>query len=744
MSAKNIAFSMIFLVIGIVIGVGAIMILDSNEPIINNSTITPIITNDSSGQISIPSNPESIKQFNSFTELNNFFGISSILGGSSSGSSTQATNTLVERDVDVVSESVSFSSPSSGGGASGGSSGGGGASSYSTTNIQVGGVDEADLMKNDNEYIYSVAGNEVVIIKSYPPESMKVISRIDVAEVNNLFINEDKLILIAPINKYVRYDGVRCLGFSSCGGTYERSVKVYIYDVKDRENPKLENSYSIDGSYVNARMIDGTVYIISNNYVNSRDPRIPIYEINGQEFDISIDDIYYFEKYEESYSFTSVSSIDSNNGDFKNKFYLIGSSSEIYVSENNIYLTMNEYMDYNDYKTKVVKEGIIPILPPPEQARIEEILNSNVSDYKKIDSIGIIVEAYANTTDYDLFEELLIESVMKVRKIIEKERQKTIIHKIEINKGEIKHKATGSVPGYVLNQFSMDESGDEFRIATTVRANWWWGNTRMNSSNGLYVLDDDLELMGSVEDLASGETIYSTRFLGDRAYMVTFRQVDPLFVIDISNGNNPNVLGFLKITGVSEYLHPYDENHLIGIGREASETGRFGGLKISLFDVTDVTNPTEKAKLTIGDRGTTSEVFQDHKAFLFDKERNLLAFPVSLAEINETRYSEEGREIPTWAWGTTVWRGMMIFYIDDDKIRERAKIDHKWTDDSYYRYNSLGRPIRRSLYMDNSFYTVSERMVKANQLSALATEQGSIYFWDEEANKVSNNNYRYY
>ena len=225
---------------------------------------------------------------------------------------------------------------------------------------------------------------------------------------------------------------------------------------------------------------------------------------------------------------------------------------------------------------------------------------------------------------------------------------------------------------------------------------------RSLSKNHVYVLDKSLDIVGRLEDLAPGERIYSVRFMGEKAYMVTFRQVDPLYVIDLSNPKNPNVLGFLKIPGVSDYLHPYDENQMIGVGRGATEDGRMQGMKLSLFDVSDVSNPREISKHMIGERGTSSEALNDHKAFLFSKEKGLLVIPVQV--------SEGGN------WNA--FQGAYVFNIDlTSGISLKGKITHTegTASEDKYRYDYASR-IRRALYIDDVLYTLSEKMLKMNGL----------------------------
>jgi len=235
----------------------------------------------------------------------------------------------------------------------------------------------------------------------------------------------------------------------------------------------------------------------------------------------------------------------------------------------------------------------------------------------------------------------------------------------------------------------------------------------------------DLNVTGKIEDIAPGETIYSARFMGGRGYLVTFKKIDPFFVIDLSDPANPEILGKLKITGYSSYLHPYDENRIIGIGKETveAEEGDFAwyqGVKISFFDVSDVENPIEIDKYEIGDRGTDSPILWDHKALLFDKEKNLLAMPVLVAEINEEQYPGG---VPSNAYGDYVWQGLYVFDISEDGLRLRGRITHIEELDEYIKsgfYFSSDYMVQRSLYIEDVLYTISNRKIKLNNLEDLS------------------------
>jgi inhibitor of cysteine peptidase len=243
----------------------------------------------------------------------------------------------------------------------------------------------------------------------------------------------------------------------------------------------------------------------------------------------------------------------------------------------------------------------------------------------------------------------------------------------------------------------------------------------LHLQNNVYILNMDLDIAGKLEDIAPGEKIHSARFMGDTFYLVTFRKVDPLFVINLSDPYSPKILGELEITGYSDYLHLYDESHVIGVGKEtvAAEEGDFSwyqGVKISLFDVTDVTEPKELAKYEIGDRGTDSPVLNDHKAFLFDREKNLLVLPVLVAKVNESQYPNG---VPPYTYGEIVWQGVYVFTISlelEEKIMLRGTITHIENGNVHNASNY----VTRALLIGEVLYTISNSKIKMNSLADLS------------------------
>jgi uncharacterized secreted protein with C-terminal beta-propeller domain len=289
--------------------------------------------------------------------------------------------------------------------------------------------------------------------------------------------------------------------------------------------------------------------------------------------------------------------------------------------------------------------------------------------------------------------------------------------------------AQGSVPGYTLNQYSMDEYNGYFRVAT----NWWQGNTEINN---IYVLDSNLSIVGKLEGLAPNENLYAARFINETCYLVTSNQTDPFFVIDLSNPEAPKVAGELQIPGYSSYLQPYDANHIIGLG-EVNDT-----LKLALFDVTDINNPTEIASYNVVGNYSTSTALNDPKAFLFSLQKQLLVIPVSI-----NNYEQEAVNIsqitppplpgaePTNIFGGTqyyssYWQGAYVFNLNLNsgftlmgtvtQLNSTLLNSQGFMTDSSAYYNSQNSFITRSLYIGNTLYTISNSEVQLINLADMA------------------------
>jgi len=521
---------------------------------------------------------------------------------------------------------------------------------YSKTNIQVEGVDEADIVKCDGEYLYLVSSNKVHIIKAYPADEARVVAEIQLnGTVSGLFINGDRLVVFES-----SYQGVTFVRKTTTFFSPESMVHIKVYDVADRSKPVLVKTLSADGWYFTSRMIGDYVYVIITTPVIVREGEVslPIVIEDGRIKEVEASDIYYTNITDYGYGYTTVFAVNilDDSVEPAHETFLLGASSSFYASLSNVYLAIPHY----DYETSIETTSIV---------------------------------------------------------------------RIHIQGDMITSEASGVVPGRVLNQFSMDEYGEYFRIATTI-SDFRRFLGQSSQSNNVYVLDMNLTIVGKLEDLAPGESIYSARFMGAKCYLVTFKKVDPLFVIGLDDPTSPRVLGKLKIPGFSNYLHPYSENLLIGVGKETveAEEGDFAwyqGVKIALFDVSDVANPKQIARYIIGDRGTDSPVLYDHKAFLFDKDRNLLALPILLAEIDESQYPEG---VPPNAYGEYTWQGLYVFTVTEDAIILRGRVTHMDSNDDLLKsgyYFESKFSVKRSLFIGNMLYSISDAKIRINDLTSL-------------------------
>ncbi len=549
---------------------------------------------------------------------------------------------------------------------------------YSTTNVQVSGVDEADTVKTDGQYIYVASttgsrGNDFiqntfnsdtvnsVNILNADPQNADVVSKItlgNTTEPAGLFLSPDgnRLVILASKYQLYTYNADHSSNIQTpLLRAYSSDVYTFIdvYDVSNKADPVLTRNFTVSGSYFNSRMIGSNVYAIISQpaMVYNNAVTLPQVYDGKNKYDTSSSSIYYADMNDSSYTFTSfygLNILDDSSAP-TNLTVMMGGAGSMYVSSSNIYVTYPSWDENSGQYTSIYRVGI--------------------------DGLQLSLQAQ------------------------------------------------GSVPGRALNQYSMDEYNGNFRIAT----NWYNQDGQINN---LYVLNSNLNVTGKLEGLAPNENLHSVRFMGDKCYLVTFKKTDPLFVIDLSDSSNPKVLGELKIPGYSDYLHPYDATHLIGIGKEAveAEQGDFAwyqGLKLSLFDVSSVNNPVQLANVTIGDRGTDSVALRDPHAFLFDKSKNLLVIPVSYAVV-----SDADKQYGASAYGQTVWQGAYVYSLSvDGGFTLKGTVTHlnvalldgqghlKNPNDYYCTQNQW---ITRSLYIGNVLYTVSNSEVKLNSLTDMS------------------------
>ena len=586
---------------------------------------------------------------------------------------------------------------------------------YSTTNVQVQNVDEPDYLKTDGKFIYIGTQNTITIIEAYPPENADVVTRfaldIEPQNIENMFLNGNNLVIIyhgtSESQAIAEFD-------YRPYPVYNSKTIISVIDVTDKQHAKVTSKHEVDGYYTNARMIGNIVYVISTTNVDYTNPIIPRIMTESQ---IVTPDVYRFPNPEEGYNFNTITAVDVSGELMNSESFLMGYTNSIYVSEENLYITYQKNpapIEYDSIQKERFFDVIVPLLPKEVQDSIKSIQNDSTLDgrekWRKVSEA--LQDAYNHMTKEqkdDLFAKMS-KAIDEYDTNLQYNTSRTAIHKISLDDGKLTYIANNEVPGHPLNQFSMDEHSGMFRIATTSEM-YQPGRTIL--SNNVYVLDKNMQLAGKLEKIAPEERIYSARFMGDKLYLVTFKQVDPFFVIDLSS-STPKILGELKIPGFSNYLQPYDETHIIGIGRDTKENNWGGfeqkGVKISMFDVSDFNKPKETDTILIGDSGTYSDAIDNHKALLLDKDKGIISIPIktnfaSLLPQNKITSSDYNKN----------WYGFYVYNLDQSGFTEKGTVLHYQWQNGYN--NQFMQP--RSFYIGDYLYTVMDGSLKINTIDDL-------------------------
>ncbi len=447
-------------------------------------------------------------------------------------------------------------------------------SGHSTTNTQVQGVDEADIVKTDGKYIYYITNNIIRIVACDSDAKMTLVSKIKLTDYidydfypSEMYLYNDTLVLVLrETSKYqpVTYNSYGAVCDCVCTAIRTDTV-IKFYDISDRANPKETFTHKMTGEYVSSRITDGKLVtvaqfripydsVMANDFDGAcelvKDICVPEYSVgDGEMKKIPSDRINIFdEENPTNYIVTSVLSLDDKSAEPKMNA-LLGGAAEIYCTKDEIFVAENLYSTWTQNGEKVVG-----------------------------DTLG------------------------------NKNEMATRIHKMEISDDGVSYSASVTVCGNFINQFSMDKYGDYFRI-TTNGMNW----KNKKTETMVYVVDKDMKIVGFLGGIAPEEQMKSARFMGNVLYLVTFMQTDPLFVVDLSVPEKPEIKGELKIPGFSTYLHPAGDGLLIGVGEGGTMTGTDGTAKISLFDVSD---PYNLKELDNYSTGTYACFTGNHKEFV--------------------------------------------------------------------------------------------------------------------------------
>ncbi|MFV0497713.1 MAG: beta-propeller domain-containing protein [Candidatus Fimivivens sp.] len=553
------------------------------------------------------------------------------------------------------------------------------------TNVQVENVDESDIVKTDGTYIYqyrfdaTTGGAQIAISTA---NGLKLLSTISLPEYSDaqLYLSGDRLVVVQSVPEKEA---------ATLLAPIEKALSNYLDDNTLTDNP-------------NAAPEDSEGVIVPDYYQDSTARYTgDVALTEARTFDIS--------------NHKSPKEISRHHQD--------GRYVSSRLTNDTLYLVTNKTVNGDietasdamyEYLPIVGKDEEMAVLPatdiiiPPYledlNYAVVTALNISTQDANSKAVLGMADQIMMSQNNLYLTADVMDDGSRNWRDRF------TGITRFSVADGGLEYLASGKVAGYAESQFSMDEHGGHLRIATTSY------NDDDETVNNLYVLDGLLQPVGSVENLAEGERIYSVRYVGDTAYVVTFRETDPLFVIDLKEPANPVVKGQLKLPGFSEYLHPIEDNTLLGLGVNTIVTRQGGvvqdGLKLSLFDVTDPTNPKEKANLLLGNAGSTTEALYNHKAIMYYPEQKLIGFPATI-------YTTQGASADNPLAGSqqVSFAGYLVVRVEADGFEIVGELPNEGADSSagFMRHNS-GNTISRGIYVGKTLYTISPAQITAYSL----------------------------
>lgn len=538
------------------------------------------------------------------------------------------------------------------------------------TNLQVDGVDEADIVKTDGQYLYLVTRSELVIVDARSPATATVVSRQAITgSPIALYLNGDRVTVLSQEWLPVDQPGGSESPTARLMPILGRSrVTVTELDVADRAAPRLLSTTALDGNYVDSRNVDGRTYLVVQNDAGAM-PYAWLGPAAGQ--------------------LTSAQVIQS-------------------VRRASLADLVPRYATTAPGRPAASGK----LMRPSDTYRPLAAEDTSLLSIVTLDATGVtgttsLATSYGSTV-YASTENLYVVTP----RWSDGDGGSTIVHQFAL-RADVPLVSSGTVPGTVVNSFAMDERAGVLRIATTLQR--WDSTTGNRSTSGVYTLatrDGALAVLGSVEGLAPGETLFAARFVGDRAYLVTFRQTDPLFTIDLTDPTRPTVAGELVMPGYSQYLHPLEGSKLIGLGRDADPaTGRTRDLQLSLFDVLDPARPVRIDRVLIdpgAEGGAWSEAEYDHHAINYFPDQKLLTVPVAATAPGP---DVDGDGFPdSYLDRSALW----VFRVDPRAgFTLLGKVE-------------LGAPVRRGLRLGDTLASVTDRQVAFNQLTVALPALGQV------------------
>ncbi|PXF45954.1 hypothetical protein BWQ96_04267 [Gracilariopsis chorda] len=544
---------------------------------------------------------------------------------------------------------------------------------FSETNVQVEGVDEPDIIKTDGKRVFVVRGRKFFVLDVKDGgKNGRVTGELTLpSRAREMLIERDHLLVIAQT-----YGSIYPIPLSKrVGGIFFDQSTTSVYQIKVNNGiPKLVATLRMEGRYLNSREVDGVARIVMlyKPHLRFKYPScvVPYAEAKAHNQEVirrSTQNDWY-----PGYSLK----FEGQSGETTS---LISSCSNVYIP------------------------GIFPgfdlltVVTLPVSGNLKP--TGSVSIVSEGDEVYATASSlYVTTTEYrwDFFG--FENSIRSGRDF------KTSIHKFSLHDYGANYVASGEVSGSVLNQFSMHEYNRYFFIATTDGAPWWGARDESSSKVTSFRTNrysKKLQKIGEVGNLGLGERIFAVRYVKDTAYVVTFRQIDPLYIIDLSRPWWLRVTGELKIPGFSSYLHPISAGRILGVGQDATAEGRVTGSKVTLFDVSDKTKPTELSSWTLPGSRSTAE--WDHRAFLYWGPESVAVLPVSA-------YFASDRFV-----------GSVVLEVSDSTIKERGRITHESVSSSRY-----SPSIERNLVLGGEhLWSLSSKQIQVNNIKDLSKESAT-------------------
>ena len=546
---------------------------------------------------------------------------------------------------------------------------------FSETNVQVLGVDEPDIVKTDGERII-VLSEGTLIVADITGSEPRVVGRLQIGNlsVQSLFLSGDTVLMFGSA-----WNSFHPLVDSDVefAPSYQ-TPSVQLVEVDISGDPEVVRTMSIDGQFVSGRMIEDTVRLILRSGPVGFEWSYP----SGSGLRAEREAI------EENQEI-----IRNSEPDNWIPYYLVTDADGDVTAEGTLFDCDKANHPEEFSGLNMLSVMTIDLRDGLDVTDSMGVLATGDTVYASPDSL------YVATQNWDTW--LWAQQGGGDR---EPETVTSDIHKFDISNVRVtRYEASGVVDGYLLNQFAMDEYEGLLRVASTTQPNWW--GSGFESESLVTVLSQDgpeLNQVGSVDGLGKTEQIYSVRFVGDMAYVVTFRQTDPLYTVDLSDPTSPEVVGELKILGYSAYLHPISDGLLMGIGQDATEAGRVEGTQVSVFDVSDPTNPTRIDQITLS-KGSNSEVEYDHHAFLYWQPTGLAMVPV------QQWWYDENSE--------SAFFGAVGFEVDDSgNLREVQRVAHPGGDREVWDWRAR---IMRSVVVGDNVYTISAKGIMKSDLDGL-------------------------